>query len=120
MRLSFLTASGHQLKSSSFTRRDSESPPQVLRRGLTSPYSVGGLPGTYRAELRDADGASAGWLQVRILRHVGLPRQYEGDVPPALQGPLFADAVALLDAEINSMIQRSAVPEDKYPEGLVP
>jgi hypothetical protein len=120
LRLSFRTAAGEQLKSSSFTRRDSQNAPQAIRRGTGSPFGVANLPGVYRAELSDVGGTPAGWVQVRILRHVGLPRAYDGDVPPAIQGPLFADAVALLDAEIESIIRRNALPEDRFPEGLAP
>jgi hypothetical protein len=50
----------------------------------------------------------------------GLPRDYEGDVPAALNGPLATAAVVLVDSAINSIVERNTFPEDRMPEGLVP
>ena len=78
------------------------------------------LPGLYRAVLQDAQNDAVGWLRVRILPYQGLPRDYDGNVPGALNGPLAAGAVALVDSEIDSLIERNALPEDRIPEGLAP
>jgi hypothetical protein len=114
-------ADGASLHTSRFERLDSVNPPQDLRRVMASPFAIAGLPGVYRAELRDAREAAVGWMQVRILPYVGLPRDYDADVPASVNESLLAGAVALVDGEIAAIADANAYPEDRIPEGgLVP
>lgn len=118
MRLTFQSADGASFHTSRFKRIDSENFPQALDREMLAVSQD--LPGVYRAELRDAQNVPVGWLRVRILPYQGLPRDYEGDVPAALNGPLATAAVVLVDSAIDSIVERNAFPEDRMPEGLVP
>lgn len=118
IRLTFRSAGGSVVYTSPFDRIDSQNSPTTLDRELLSVSQD--LPGIYRAELRNAQNARVGWLRVRILPYQGLPRDYDGVVPGPINGPLAAGAVALVDSEIDSIIQRNAFPEDRIPEGLAP
>jgi hypothetical protein len=115
--LAFQSPDGVSFHTSGFQRIDSENFPHTLDREM---FLVSDLPGVYRAEVRDRQNAPVGWLRVRILPYQGLPRDYEGDVPEPLNGPLAAAAVTLVDAEINSIVEHNALPEDRLPEGLAP
>jgi hypothetical protein len=63
--------------------------------------------GTYRAELRDANGAPAGWLRVRISPYQGARRIYDGVVPASLNGPLATAAVAVLNSDVRYVRNRA-------------
>ena len=63
--------------------------------------STADLEGVYRAELRDAQGAPAGWLRVQINGFGDATRIYDGVLPPPLSGPLEVAAVALLDSDVS-------------------
>ena len=117
MRLAFQSADGASFRTSRFDRIDSETFPNILDREM---YSVLHLPGVYSAELRDAQNIPVGWLRVRILPYQGLPREYEASVPEPLNGPLATAAVALVDSEIDSIIDRNAFSGDRIPRGLAP
>lgn len=117
LRLTFHSADGASFHTSRFDRIDGEQFPNILDREM---YSVMDLPGVYRAELRDARNVPVGWLRVRILPYQGLPRDYTADVPGPLNGPLAVGAVALVDSEIDSIIDQNAFPGDRMPEGLAP
>ena len=56
------------------------------------------LHGTYRAVVRDAQGAPVGWLRVRI--DPPEPRVYDGVLPAEIGDPLAAAAVVALDGEV--------------------
>jgi hypothetical protein len=118
IRLTFHSADGASFHTSSFDRIDSENSPSALDRELLCVSQD--LPGVYRAELLDAQNVLVGWLRVRIFPYQGLPRDYDGDVPKPLDGALAVGAVALVDSEIDSIIDRNAFPEDRMPEGLAP
>jgi hypothetical protein len=120
LRLSLRSGETGLYHTSSFRRVGSASPPQILAEQLHSPFAVSALPGVYRAELRDDRDAPVGWVRVHIHPYVGLPRDYDADVPPDLDGPLVAGAVALLDAAIDAIAQANAYPQDRWPGGLVP
>jgi hypothetical protein len=115
--LAFQSPDGESFHTSGFERIDGDSFPHILDRET---YLVSDLPGLYRAEVRDRQNAAVGWLRVRILPYQGLPRDYEGDVPDALNGPLAAAAVALVDSEIDSIVAHNALSEDRMPRGLAP
>jgi len=115
--LVFHSLDGASFHTTRFDRIDSENLPNILDREL---FPASDIPGVYRAELRDAQNVPVGWLRVRILPYQGLPRDYDGDVPEPLNGPLATAAVALVDSEIDSIIQHNALPEDRMPEGLAP
>lgn len=117
IRLMFRLADGASFHTSRFDRIDADAFPNALENDI---FPIDDLPGLYRAALRDAQNADVGWLRVRVLPYQGLPREYDADVPAPLNGSLAAAAVALLDAEINSIVQRNALPEDRMPEGLAP
>ena len=117
LRLTFHSADGLAFHTSRFDRIDSKGFPNILDREM---YSVMDLPGVYRAELRDEQNVPVGWLRVRILPYQGLPRDYEADVPGPLNGPLAAGAIALVDSEIDWIIDRNAFPGDRIPEGIAP
>ena len=57
--------------------------------------------GTYRAELRDAQGTPSGWLRVRVSPSRAARNIYDGAVPAVLNGPLATAAAAVLDGEVN-------------------
>lgn len=118
LRLAFQPADGAAFHTSRFNRIGREDTPAALDNEMLAVSED--LPGVYRAELRDAQNAPVGWLQARILRDQGLPRDFHGDVPATLNGPLATGAVVLVDAAIDSIIQRNVLPEDRIPEGLVP
>ena len=117
IQLTFLLADGRTFHTSRFHRVESDNFPRTLNREL---FDLADLPGVFRTELRDAAGVAVGWLSVRILPYQGLPREYRGDVPQPLNGPIAAGAVALVDSEIHSIIDRNAFPGDRIPEGLAP
>jgi len=56
------------------------------------------LHGTYRAVVRDAQGAPVGWLRVRIDPPES--RVYDGVLPAEIGDPLAAAAVVALDGEV--------------------
>jgi len=68
------------------------------------------MRGTYRASLRDANGAPAGWLRVRISPYQAAGRSYDGVLPEPLNGPLAAAAVALVDADVGVIEGRAFNP----------
>ena len=117
MQLTFHTADGGSFHTSRFDRVDSDNFPNVLDRET---YSVLDLPGVYRAALLDERNVPAGWLRVRILPYQGLPRDYQADVPRSLNGALAVGAVALVDAEIDSIVRQNTLPGDRIPEGIAP
>ena len=78
--------------------------PVALGKRATTVLDVRGL---YEAELRDAQGASAGWLRVRVSSYQSATRIYDGDLPAAIDGPLAAAAVALLDADVSRVESRA-------------
>jgi len=98
IRLTFKPANGATLHTGAFDRIDG----RVSTAALSSQArTVLDVRGVYRAELRDANGASAGWLRVRISPYQGAARIYDGVVPAALNGPLATAAVALLDQDVD-------------------
>jgi hypothetical protein len=118
MRVAFRSAEGASFRTSRFKRVDREDTPEALDSEMLAVSRD--LPGVYRAEVRDAQNSPVGWLSVRILPYQGLPRDYEGDVPAVLNGPLATAAVVLVDKAIDSIVERNVFPEDRMPEGLVP
>jgi hypothetical protein len=107
-RFAFYLADGASYHSSAFERIDSANSPNLLGKQMLHWLQV---PGVYRAELYDAQGAPRGWLRVEILPYQGFPRHFDGDIPEPLNGPLAIGAVALLNSEIDS-IEVNAFPDD--------
>jgi hypothetical protein len=59
--------------------------------------------GVYRAELRDATGASVGWLRVSVSPFDVAPRVYDGNVPATITPQVISAALARLDAELDGI-----------------
>lgn len=89
---------GPELRSGVFERTDGPSLPAVLSAQANTVLDVRGM---YQADLRDASGAPAGWLRVRISPYMAASRIYDGVLPPSVQEPLATAAVALVDADVD-------------------
>lgn len=118
LRLTVQSADGAVFHTTRFKRVGSQNVPTVLDNEMLAVSQD--LPGDYRAEIRDRQHVPVGWLQVRILPYQGLPREYQGDIPEALNGSLATAAVVLVDSAIDAIVARNSFPEDRIPEGLVP
>jgi hypothetical protein len=66
--------------------------------GATPLTPAAPLRGTYRAAVRDAQGAPVGWLRVRI--DPPAPRVYDGVLPEEIGDPLAAAIIIALDGEV--------------------
>jgi len=98
IQLTFKPADGPEFKTGEFERIDG----RVVTAALSSHVqTVLDVRGVYRAELRDANGASAGWLRVQISPHQAASRIYDGEVPPELNGPLTTAAIAMVDSDVD-------------------
>jgi hypothetical protein len=100
IRLTFKPANGSPLQTGAFDRIDGRVVTAALGPQVDTILDVRGV---YRAELRDAQGAPAGWLRVEISPHQAAPHMYDGVLPPSVNGPLATAAVALLDSDVNSI-----------------
>ncbi len=89
---------GPELHTGVFERTDGPSLPSVLRWNAATVLDV---RGRYEAELRDASGAPAGWLRVRISPYMAAGRIYDGDLPPSVPEALATAAVALVDSDVD-------------------
>jgi len=100
IRLTVKPASGARFETGAFDRIDG----RIVTAALSSQaQNILDVRGTYRAEVHDATGAPVGWLRAAISPHQAAAHIYDGVLPPELNGPLATAAVALLDAEVNSI-----------------
>jgi hypothetical protein len=80
-----------------FQRMTGGGPPALSRIAQT----VIEVRGTFRAALRDANGADVGWLRVKVTPYADAARIYDGVVPTEM-GPGVTAAIALaLDSEVE-------------------
>ena len=98
IRLVIRTADGSSFRTDPFARQVADTGPATLTRASQTVIDV---RGTYQAALRDAKGASVGWLRVRVGPYLPAPRIFEGVVPAAVDPALSAAAAVALDAEID-------------------
>jgi hypothetical protein len=98
IRLVIRAADGSSLRTDPFARQVADTGPAALTRASQTVIDV---RGTYQAALRDAKGASVGWLRVRVGPYLPAPRIFEGALPAAVDLALSAAAAVALDAEID-------------------
>ncbi len=98
IRLTLKPADGPVFETGTFDRVDGRVATAALSSQAKTEF---GLRGTYRAELRDANGTPVGWLRAQIRSPLTATRIYDGVIPPAINGALAAAAVALLDADVD-------------------
>jgi hypothetical protein len=89
---------GEPLHTDLFVRQQAGGGPQTLTRTAPTVIDVRGL---YEATVRDARGASIGWLRVRISPYQPAPRIYEASLPATISAPIAAAAVTAVNAEID-------------------
>jgi len=100
----FKPANAAALRTGAFERIDGRRAAPVLGEAVETDLD---LRGVYRAELRDANGASVGWLRVSVSPFDVPPRVYEGRVPATLSPRMIRTALAHLDAEIDTIEARA-------------
>jgi len=100
IRLSFTLADGSTYGTGRFHRVDFSSGPAFLGVPANTVLDVRGM---YRAEVRDVHGQPIGWLRVRVDPPEGTFRVYDGDLPPALDGPLGVAAAELVNVDVDDM-----------------
>ena len=100
IRLTFKPANGAPFQTGAFDRIDGRVVTAALGPQVDTILDVRGV---YRAQLRDAQGAPAGWLRVRISPHQAAPHMYNGVLPASVNEPLATAAVALLDSDVNNI-----------------
>ena len=97
-----------EFSTSVFKRLAEEGGPDALGQPVDSTLD---LLGVYRADVVDAAGAPAGWIQVRFIYAGWLGpwaqahRVYDGVLPAPLNGPLAVAAAAKLDAELSRVLR---------------
>jgi hypothetical protein len=101
LRLTLQPAAGPPYTLGRFRRVDATSRPVLLESADMS--TITDVRGWYRAELRDQRGTPVGWLSVRITSPEGGMRTYDGNLPAALDGPLAAAAVELVNADVDDI-----------------
>ncbi len=104
IRFAFTPANAAALHTDAFTRIDGRRAAPVLGQAVTTNLDVRGV---YRAELRDASGASFGWLRVSVSPFDDPERVYEGRVPATLSPRMVRTALAHLDAELDMIEART-------------
>jgi hypothetical protein len=104
IRFAFKPANASALHSDAFARIDGRRAAPVLGQAVETDLD---LRGVYRAELRDASGASVGWLRVSVSPFDVPPRVYEGRVPVTLSPHMIRVALDHLDAEIDTIEARA-------------
>jgi hypothetical protein len=98
IRLSLTGAEGSALRTDAFARQMADTGPATLTRASQTVIDV---RGTYRATLRDGQGAPVGWLRVRVGPYLPAPRIFDGALPAAVDPALAVGAAVALDAEID-------------------
>jgi hypothetical protein len=104
IRFAFRPANAGVLHTDAFERIDGRRAAPVLGQAVETDLD---LRGVYRAEVRDAAGASVGWLRVSVSPFDVPPRVYEGRVPATLSPRMIRTALAHLDAEIDTIEARA-------------
>ena len=104
IRFAFKPVNASAFRTDAFERIDGRHAAPVLGQAVETDLDVRGV---YRAELRDASGASVGWLRVSVSPFDLPPRVYEGRVPATLGPRMIRTALAHLDAEIDTIEARA-------------
>src|SRR5262249_18752350 len=93
IRLHIEPPDGQRVTSAAFTRPGGGRATSVLPRDAQTILDV---RGRYQAALRDATGATVGWLRLRIGPYEPAPRVYEGALPASVSEALAVAAVLSL------------------------
>ncbi|HYR95961.1 MAG TPA: hypothetical protein VEM57_04455 [Candidatus Binatus sp.] len=101
IRLALWSRDGSTLQTDTFRREGDGTAPPLLGRAAQS------LDGTYRATVRDREGAAVGWIQVRIEPDRPTSRAYDAVLPPGVEDGLAAAATVALDGEIGWIEQHA-------------
>jgi len=103
VRLTIYEPDDSALRTDVFAREGEGGGPSALTRSLPSEADPSG---TYRAAVRDGQGAPVGWMRVRIARPA--PPLYDAVLPVGVGDPLAAAAVVVLDGEIEWIAAHAA------------
>ena len=98
IRLAMRPPDGPSLRTDTFQRTAVGGGPPVLTRNAQTSIDV---RGTYRAAVRDASGAEAGWLRVKISPYQESPRIYDGVLPRDFSPGVAAALAVALSSEID-------------------
>lgn len=98
IRLTLRREDAKPLRTEVFAREWTGGATAALSRATRSTLDV---RGSYRAPVRDASGAAAGWFRVRIGPYLDAPRIYDGVLPADVSPELTAAAVLALSSEID-------------------
>ena len=98
IRLDLWSRDGSTLRTDTFVRDGDGSRPATLGRAAGARTD---LRGTYRATVRDGQGAAVGWIRVRIGRDGDAARAYDARLPAGVEDGLAAAAAVALDREIG-------------------
>jgi len=97
IRLTLHLANAHVLHTDAFARQGGGTGPSTISR---SAQTVLDVRGTYKADVRDADGRSVGWLRAKIGPYQKAPRIYDGVLPADVGDGVAVAAVIVLDGEV--------------------
>ena len=98
IRLTLHLANAHVLHTDAFAREGGGTGPSTLNR---SAQTVLDVRGTYRAAVRNGDGAAVGWLRAKIGPYQKAPRIYDGVLPDEVSDGVAVAATIVLDGEIG-------------------
>jgi hypothetical protein len=98
IRLHLALPDGQPIASDVFSRADGGGGTSVLTRDAQTILDV---RGRYQADLRDATGATVGWLRLRIGPYEPAARIYEAKLPAGVSDDLAVAAVLSLASEID-------------------
>jgi len=97
IRLTLFTRDGAVLRTDTFLRADGRA---LARDEAPRPGYAGG---SYRAAIRDANGAAVGWMRVQTAN-----RLYDGVLPAQVEDALAAAAAVALDGEVGWLADHGA------------
>lgn len=97
IRLTFVPAGVPPFHTDVFAREGVGAPAALSRTAET----ILDVRGTYRASVRDSQGAPVGWFRVRVGPYQPAPRIYDARLPAEIDDGLAAAAALLLDTEIS-------------------
>ena len=98
IRLALQLVGGPTFRSDPFAREGGGTGTSTLTRTAQTVIDV---RGTYRATLRDANGAAVGWLRTRISPYQEASRIFDGVLPAAIQPELAVATAIALNTEID-------------------
>jgi len=98
IRLTLHLPNAHVLHTDAFLRQGGGTGPSTLSRAAQTVIDV---RGAYRADVRNGDGKSVGWLRARIGPYEKAPRIYDGVLPSEVGDGVAAAAILVLDGEVS-------------------